>query len=205
MQTQLPDGITVTSLTANSIPCEQVSSLTVDPTKVLVHLHGGGFNSGSCRTHRDLAARLSLVTHIPVLLVDYRLAPEHPFPAAIEDVWVVYYWLLASGQEPAHIMFSGNSAGGGLVMSVLLSLRDHGEPLPVAAVLMSPWLDMTLSGESITSRAKVDPVVSHEGLLAAVRYYVGDGDPSTPLASPVYADLHTLPPYSSTWEITNSS
>lgn len=193
-QTQLPTGTTLTPLSANGVPCEYVSNQEADPTRVVVHLHGGGFNSGSSRTHRDLAARLSLATHTPVLLVDYRLAPEHPFPAAIEDVVKVCRWLLANGQEPSRMAMSGDSAGGGLVVSALLSLRDDQEPLPAAAVLLSPWLDLALSGETITSRAALDPIVSLAGLRTAAQYYLGDGDPTTPLASPIYADLSGLPP-----------
>lgn len=193
-QTQLPTGTTLTPLSANGVPCEYVSNPEADPTRVVVHLHGGGFNSGLSRTHRDLAARLSLATHTPVLLVDYRLAPEHPFPAAIEDVVKVCRWLLANGQGPSRMAMSGDSAGGGLVVSALLSLRDDQEPLPAAAVLLSPWLDLALSGETITSRAALDPIVSLAGLRTAAQYYLGDDDPTTPLASPIYADLSGLPP-----------
>jgi acetyl esterase/lipase len=193
-QTRLPTGTTLTPLSANGVPCEYVSNPEADPARVVIHLHGGGFNSGSCRTHRDLAARLSLAVRAPVLLVDYRLAPEHPFPAAVEDVVKVYRWLLADGKEPSRMAMSGDSAGGGLVISGLLSLRDGQELLPGAAVLLSPWLDLTLTGETMTSRAGLDPIVSLAGLRTAAQYYLGDRDPTTPLASPIYADLSGLPP-----------
>jgi acetyl esterase/lipase len=126
--------------------------------------------------------------------VDYRLAPEYPFPAAIEDVTKAYRWLIKSGTQPHQIIMGGDSSGGGLAMSTLLSLRDSGDPLPSAVILLSPWLDLALTGESLVSRAHLDPLVSQEGLRACAKHYIGDRDPKDPLISPLYADLHSLPP-----------
>jgi epsilon-lactone hydrolase len=194
LQTPLPPGTSIEALTAGGIAYERVTCATVDSKKVMLYLHGGGFNSGSPRTHRDLAARLSEAAGIPLLLPDYRLAPEYPFPAGVEDVTRVYRWLLKNGFTADQIAMGGDSAGGGLVMSALLALRESDDPLPAAAVLMSPMADMTLTGESIKSRAALDPLTSEADLRIAITYYISAGDPKNPLASPVYADLHGLPP-----------
>jgi acetyl esterase/lipase len=192
-QAQLPPGTGVQPLVADGVSCERVSCAGADAEKVLLFLHGGGFSTGSCRTHRDLAARLSLATAVSVVLVDYGLVPECPFPAAIEDTARVYRWLIRTGTAPEKIAFGGDSAGGGLAVSTLLFLRERGEPMPAAVVLLSAWLDLALAGESLTSRAQVDPLTSREELLAAARLYAGDEEPRNPLLSPVYADLHGLP------------
>jgi len=191
---QLPPGVTVESVLADGIACEKVSSAGADPSRLLFHIHGGGFTSGSCVTHRELAAHLSLATGIPVLLPDYRLAPEHPFPAALDDCVSVYRWLLRTGIDPKRIVFGGDSAGGGLALSTLLCLREGGEPLPAAAILLSPWTDLTLTGESLVLRAQLDPLNSHQGLQTAADLYVNDEDPTNPLISPVHAELRGLPP-----------
>ena len=193
-QTLLPLDSIIAPLMAEDVACERISCSSVERDEVMFYLHGGGFTVGSCKTHRDLAARLSLTTGIPVLLVDYRLAPEYPFPAAIEDVTKAYRWLIKSGTQPHQIIMGGDSSGGGLAMSTLLSLRDNGDSLPSAVVLLSPWLDLALTGESLVSRAHLDPLVSQEGLRACAKHYIGDRDPKDSLISPLYADLHSLPP-----------
>jgi epsilon-lactone hydrolase len=194
LQTPLPSGTTIEVVTADGIACEGVTCGTTDVKKVMLYLHGGGFNAGSPKTHRYVAASLAQEADIPLLLPDYRLAPEHPFPAGVEDVTRVYRWLLKNGFTADQIAIGGDSAGGGLVMSALLALRESGEVLPAAAVIMSPMADMTLTGESITSRAALDPLTSEADLRIAINYYIGAGDPKNPLASPVYADLRGLPP-----------
>jgi acetyl esterase/lipase len=141
-----------------------------------------------------LAARLCLASKLRVLLIDYRLAPEHPFPAAVEDAGKAYQWLLASGIAPEQIVIGGDSAGGGLALSTLLWLRERDVALPGATVLISPWLDLALTGPSLHTRAEVDPLCSIEGLRLAASYYLGSTDAKTPLASPLYGDLHGLPP-----------
>ncbi|HJT55195.1 MAG TPA: alpha/beta hydrolase [Ktedonobacteraceae bacterium] len=162
--------------------------------RVILYLHGGAFIVGSVNTHRSLAVDLSRVAHARVLLVDYRLAPEYPFPAAIDDALCAYCWLLAQGIAPEHVAIAGDSAGGGLTVALLLAARDAGKPMPAAAVCLSPFIDLTLTGESIKTRAKVDVMVQTELMPFAIEAYLGETDPSTPLASPLYADLHGLPP-----------
>jgi acetyl esterase/lipase len=137
---------------------------------------------------------LCLASGRRVLLIEYRLAPEHPFPAAIEDVSKAYQWLLASGIAPEQIVIGGDSAGGGLALAALLWLRDREVVLPGAVVLISPWLDLALTGPSLYTRAEVDPLCSIEGLQIAASYYLGNADSKTPMASPLYGDLHGLPP-----------
>lgn len=190
----LPVDVTFVPLVAGGVPCEFVSAPESDPSARLVYFHGGGFVSGSCVTHRDFAARMSRACGAPVVLVDYRLAPEHPSPAATDDAVAVYRSLLADGIEPSRIAFAGDSAGGGLTASALVALRDLGEPLPAAGVLLSAWLDMTLSGESFATRADADLLLTRVGLADAAVAYVAGGDPRDPLASPVLADLRGIPP-----------
>lgn len=193
-QVVLPPGITVSPVDAGGVHAEWISNPTAALQHVLLFLHGGGYNAGSCITHRELAARLSLAANIRVLLLDYSLAPENPFPAAIEDVAAGYRWLLEGGIVPEQVVIGGDSAGGGLALATLVWLRDHGVPLPAAGVLLSPWLDLTLTGPSFQTRAAVDPLGSYKGFQRAVGYYLGTSDPTHPLASPLFADLRDLPP-----------
>jgi acetyl esterase/lipase len=127
-------------------------------------------------------------------LIDYRLAPENPFPAAVEDSTAAYKWLLSQDIAAGNIIVGGDSAGGGLSVSTLVSLKDQGIPLPAAAVLISPWVDMTITGDSVISKADIDPIVTKEGLTEMAEAYLDGNDPRTPLASPLYADLEGLPP-----------
>jgi acetyl esterase/lipase len=161
---------------------------------VLLFLHGGGYNSGSRKTHRALAAQLARAARVRVLQIDYRLAPEHACPAAIEDATQAYRWLLQQGMAPRQIAIGGDSAGGGLALATLIEIRDCGLDWPAAGFMISPWFDMALSGESIRTRAQIDPLSSYEGLYAAAQLYLGGRQPGDPQASPLYADLHDLPP-----------
>lgn len=190
----LPPTVMLRAQTWDGINCELVQHPQCDPDKLLLFLHGGGYISGSCITHRPLAAQLSLATGMAVLLVDYRLAPEHPFPAALEDVVKVFRALLASGKSAAKMIITGDSAGGGLTVSALLRLRDQAIPLPNAAVLLSPWADLTVSGETIQTRAAVDPLVQAWDLQNCAAQYIATSNLRDPIASPVFADLHGLPP-----------
>jgi acetyl esterase/lipase len=176
------------------VPGEWVAARDIDAQGVLLFLHGGGYNAGSCKTHRAMAERLARAAHVRVLQIDYRLAPEHPCPAAIDDAAQAYRWLLGQGITPQQIAIGGDSAGGGLVLATLIALRDGGAPLPAAAFMISPWLDMALDGESIRTRAQLDPLSSFQGLHAAAQLYLGGRDPRDPQASPLYADLRGLPP-----------
>jgi acetyl esterase/lipase len=187
-------ALNIEPLTIAGVPCEKASFADSDSTRLLLYLHGGGFYSGSAMTHRAIASDLAQATRQPVLVVDYRLAPEHPYPAALEDACLVYRWLLANGYPSRQLVIAGDSAGGGLAMSALLHLRDEGDSLPAGVVLFSPWADLTLSGESMTTRADVDPTTSRRVLDIAAGYYARDHDLSMPMLSPVFADLHGLPP-----------
>jgi monoterpene epsilon-lactone hydrolase len=191
----LLDGTTVEVVDVAGVPSEWVRPAVVSaPDACILYLHGGGYVIGSCNTHRPLASHLAARTGLPVLLVDYRLGPEHVFPAAVDDALAAYAWLLAQGFEPGRIVVAGDSAGGGLTLATLLAARDRGMPLPALGVPISPWTDLTLSGESMTSMAERDPMVKRDGLQRMADWYVADGDPRAPLASPLFGDLSGLPP-----------
>ena len=179
---------------ADGVPAELVSSGEASSGRAILYLHGGGYVIGSPATHRELARRLSVAADADVLSIDYRLAPENPFPAAVEDAVSAYRWLVGQGCDPGDIAIAGDSAGGGLTVATLVSLRDQGLPLPACGVCLSPWVDMEGIGDSMTSRASLDPMVQREGLVAMAETYLGGADPKTPLAAPLYADLHGLPP-----------
>ena len=184
----------VLQVDADGVPAELVSSGAASSGRAILYLHGGGYVIGSTVTHRELARRLCIAADADVLVIDYRLAPENPFPAAVEDAVSAYSWLIGQGCEPADIAVAGDSAGGGLTVATLVSLRDHGIPLPACGVCISPWVDMEGLGESMTSRAALDPMVQREGLVGMADTYLNGADPRTPLAAPMYADLHGLPP-----------
>jgi epsilon-lactone hydrolase len=162
--------------------------------RVVLYLHGGGYVMGSINTHRAMIARIARASKARALALDYRMAPEHPFPAAVEDATAAYRWLLAQGYKPGKIVISGDSAGGGLTLATLLSLRDARTPLPAAAAPISPWTDMEGTGASVKTRAAKDPMVGSSNLLPMAKMYIGDQDPKNPLASPLHGDYHGLPP-----------
>jgi acetyl esterase/lipase len=193
-QATLPPSITIVPVDAAGVPGEWVSGPDAGSQAVLYYLHGGGFTAGSCVTHRELAARLCLASGVRVLLIDYRLAPEHPFPAALEDAAAGYQWLLDQGNPPEQIIIGGDSAGGGLALATMLHLREHAVALPAAGALLSPWADLALAGPSIQTRAKIDPLCSEASLRRAAHWYLAGADSTHPFASPVYADLRDLPP-----------
>ncbi|HEU5097610.1 MAG TPA: alpha/beta hydrolase [Roseiflexaceae bacterium] len=184
----------ITPVDIYGIPGEWVAAPDIEAQGALLFLHGGGYNAGSCVTHRAMAARLARATRARVLQIDYRLAPEHPCPAAIQDAARAYGWLIEQPIPAEQIAIGGDSAGGGLALATLIELRDSGAPLPAAGFLLSPWLDMALIGESMQTRAQIDPLSSYEGLLAAAQLYLGGRDPRDPQASPLYADPRDLPP-----------
>lgn len=191
----LVDGTTVESLSVAGVRCEWVRPAeVVVPDACVLYLHGGGYVIGSCNTHRPLASHLANRTGLPVLLVDYRLAPEHPYPAALDDALSTYEWLLTHGFDSDRIVIAGDSAGGGLTLATLVALRDRGRPLPALGVPMSPWTDLTLSGESMTSIGDRDPMVTRPGLQRMADWYTVDADPAAPLVSPLFADASGLPP-----------
>jgi len=159
----------------------------------LLYLHGGGYTMGSCNTHRALVARIAAAAGVSALLIDYRLAPEHPFPAALTDAKNAYGWLVHRGLEAGRIAVIGDSAGGGLAAALAVGLRDQGQPLPGALVCMSPWLDLTMSGETMKTCARADPLITWETSVLNARRYVGDHHPKEPLISPLFANPAGLP------------
>ncbi len=190
----VPANVTSEPVDAGGVPGEWISVPESDPGRVIYYLHGGGYAIGSVNTHRELISRICRAAGARSLAVNYRLAPEHPFPAAIEDATGAYRWLLSQGADPARTVFAGDSAGGGLTAAALVALRDAGDPLPAAAVCLSPWTDMEVSGQSMISRAEVDPMIQRDEALKGAAAYLGGADPRDPLASPIHADLSSLPP-----------
>ncbi len=190
----LPAGVKCEAVSAGGIPAEWVTVEGEPQDSVILYLQGGGYVLCSLITHRDLVARISVASGARVLNVDYRLAPEHPFPAAVEDAAAAYRWLLGQGTDPARIVIAGDSAGGGLTIAALVTLREAGDTLPAAAVCISPWTDLAFTGESLISKDGVDPMVTEARLRGLAEHYLGAADPRDPLASPLYADLAGLPP-----------
>lgn len=189
---KVPAGIEVLPVTIDGIPAEWIIPSQAKKDKVILYTHGGGYVSGSCNDHRSIVARVVKGCGVGILLFEYRLAPEHPFPAAIEDSVAAYRWLLAQGISPSNIMIVGESAGGGLCLATLLALRDQDISLPAAAVAISPWTDLKCTGQSY--KAKIDPLAPAESWTVFSKYYVGDNDPCSPWISPLYGDHHGLPP-----------
>lgn len=179
---------------AGRCPAEWVRSPRSDGRAVL-YLHGGSYALGSVRSHRHLSAALGGAAEAAVLALDYRRPPESPFPAAVEDAVAAYRWLLKEGSRPERITFAGDSAGAGLAVAALLSLRDLGEPLPAAALCISPWADLSCSGASHWDRAERDPLLDTNDLRRMADLYLAGTDPCHPLASPAFADLTGLPPF----------
>ena len=176
------------------VACEWINDVA-EWKRTILFLHGGGYLLGSCATHRHLASRIAIAADARVLVPEYRLAPEHPFPAAVRDAVAVYDALLERGVAPAALAVAGDSAGGGLAAALLVSIRDAGRwPMPAAAVLLSPWTDLTLSAESYRTRGELDPIDRLPLLRRMVAHYVPDGEVRAALASPLLADLRGLPP-----------
>ncbi len=168
------------------------SQSTGDPT--LVYLHGGGYRMGSAVAWRAYGSQLASACGARVVLVDYRLAPEHPFPAAVEDAVAAYRWVLGGGTPPSRVVVAGDSAGGGLAAAVLLAARRHGLPMPAGVVCLSPWADLTNTAASFETRATTDQLFSRTAADEAAGLYLADADPADPLASPVFGDWAGLPP-----------
>jgi monoterpene epsilon-lactone hydrolase len=191
----IPDDVVVTQVSAGGVRAYWLNAPGAAPDRVLVFLHGGGYQLGSIRSDGELAARLGRASGMRVLFVEYRLAPEHPFPAAVEDVRTAWNWLGAfEGLDTGSLAVVGDSAGGGLAVALLVATRDAGDALPGAAVLMSPTVDLTSSGESMTERVDQDPISTPALLARLASDYLAGADPRTPLASPLFASLAGLPP-----------
>lgn len=187
-------GVNVEKCEIQGLTAEWLTPRDAAGRKLLLYLHGGAYIMGSCATHRQLVSYIARAAGIRALLPEYRLAPEFPFPAAIDDIVGVYRALLADGYAARDIVIGGDSSGGGLTMATLLSLRDAGDPLPAAACLLSPWLDLTASGESMLGAASKDPWFRPDDMPIIASYYCRDDERQQPLVSPVFADLAGLPP-----------
>ena len=190
----LPNNVTSEKVDAGGVSAEWLSGPDPDAQRTILYLHGGCYTTGSVDTHRDLISRLAINSSMRVLGLNYRLAPLHRFPAAVEDAAAAYRWLLRIGIQPHHIAMAGDSAGAGLALAAGLTIRDEGLPLPGAIVCISPWVDLAATGASMESKAAEDPIVNRNMLLGWGGLYLGDSDPRTPLASPLYGDLRGFPP-----------
>jgi epsilon-lactone hydrolase len=190
----LPGDVAVTHRVLGGIPVIDIEIAAVHTSEVILYFHGGGYVLGSASASVGLASDLSRRAKTRAISVDYRLAPEHPHPAALDDALAAYRGLLEEGQPASRIAVAGESAGAGLTLATLIAARNAGLPLPCAAVLMSPWADLTLSGASMALKATADPVLSAAALRRRADDYVGMGDRAAPLVSPLFADLHGLPP-----------
>jgi acetyl esterase/lipase len=190
----VPDGVSLHQGKVNGVSVEHVLPRGADPDRVIVYLHGGAYTMGSLASHRALAARIAEAAGFAAVAVDYRLAPEHPMPAAIEDAVAVYRGVLAEGKAPGRLAIVGDSAGGGLAVTSVLALKAAGVPLPGAVVCLSPWTDLEMTGESYKTRAAIDPMISEAGGRAMAALYLAGADPRSPSASPIHGDLAGLPP-----------
>jgi epsilon-lactone hydrolase len=190
----LASDVGVEPVTANGVRAEWTSTPKDARDAALLYLHGGGYVIGSLDSHRHLAAEAGRAAGISALTLDYRLAPEHPFPAPVDDALAGYRFLLARGLKPERIAIAGDSAGGGLVVAAMLAIRGAGLPQPGCGWCISPWVDMEAIGETMSSRAGVDPTVQQAGLLEMAHLYLNGADPRSPLAAPIYADLSGLAP-----------
>jgi acetyl esterase/lipase len=190
----VPDDVTQEVIDADGVPAEFLVAPGAADDRVVLYLHGGGYVIGSIKSHRYLMQNISRHAGVKTLGLDYRLAPENPFPAAVEDATKAYCWLLAQGYKAKNIAIAGDSAGGGLTLATLVNLRDKGIDLPAAGVLISPWADLSGEAESVQARADIDPMVKPEGLYSLGDKYLNGTDAKNPLASPVFADMTGLPP-----------
>jgi epsilon-lactone hydrolase len=189
-----PRGTETVTVDAGGVKAERIATPASRHDRYILYLHGGGYVGGSPGLYRDLTWRLAALGRARVLCIDYRLAPEHPFPAALDDTVAAYRWLLAQGIDPCRMAVMGDSAGGGLVFAALLRLRDEGVALPAAAVVVSPWTDLALTGESFRLNAAIDPLMPVELAPRVVALYLAGADPRDPYASPLYGDPAGLPP-----------
>ena len=190
----LPAEITVTAAVLGGVPVAEVTVDAIEPRHTVLYFHGGVYVLGDAAQAAGLASQIGRRTRAMVISVDYRLAPEHPYPAAVNDALAAYQALLDNGTAPADIAFAGESAGAGLAIATLVNARDHGLPLPAAALAMSPYADLTLAGTTMDTKRDADPLLSRENLQARIPDYTAGHDPALGLISPIFADLSGLPP-----------
>lgn len=191
---RVPRCATVTNISANGIPADWIVPNFYHPNRVVLYLHGGYYILFSPTTHRGLTGRIACAAEAQVLAIDYRLAPEHPFPSALEDAITAYKWLLSQGYESTNIAIGGDSAGGGLTLATATALRDQQQPMPGALFVLSPWTDLTFSGSSVRTRATRDPILNLEEGRQIAPLYHGNTAPTHPYISPVFADVKGFPP-----------
>lgn len=192
---ELPKDVKIEKVDVNGIPSAWLTMPESIDNNVLLYLHGGGYVTGSITSHQDLVMRISRVSKMRALIIEYRLAPENPFPAAVEDALKAYKWLIEKeGINPQNTIIAGDSAGGGLTLATLIQIRDNHLPMPAAGITLSPWTDLAHTGNSITTKAQIDPFITVYDLIFDANLYLGDAHPQNPLASPLYADLKGLPP-----------
>lgn len=187
------DGVTLEGMDAGGVPAMSLTP-PVRGSMEILYCHGGAFALGSAWNNRGMLSRLAGASAARVVAIDYRLAPEHPYPAALEDTGAAYRWLLETGVDPASIVLAGDSCGANLILGAAIGARDLGEPLPAAVICLSPWVDLTLSGESLEENAEKDGFITRESLVFLGEQYLDGADPADPRASPLFADLGSLPP-----------
>jgi epsilon-lactone hydrolase len=190
----LPADVTVTAAALGGVPTAEITIDGIAPRHVVLYFHGGVYVIGDAFLAANLASEIGRRARAKVISVDYRLAPEHPYPAAVDDALAAYAALLEGGVAPSDIAFAGESAGGGLAVATMVNARDHGMPLPAAALVMSPYVDLTLAGATLEIKRELDPLLSRELLEPRVADYTSGYDPARGLISPVFADLTGLPP-----------
>jgi len=189
-----PASTRTVAIVAGRVKAELATVPASKPGRQILYLHGGAYRAGAPSNYRHFTWRIAAATQAAVLIIDYRLAPEHPFPAALDDAVSAYRWLLASGGEAPNIVVMGDSAGGGLALAALLKSRDDGLPLPAACVVLSPWTDLALTGDSLRRNADADPMLNAVDLPRLADDYLAGANPRLPYASPLYGDLTGLPP-----------
>jgi acetyl esterase/lipase len=190
---KIPKEVQIKPHNIDGIPAEWLIPEGTDPQKLVVYVHGGGYVSGSCNDHRAFVSKFAKNCGTTFLTYEYRLAPEHPYPAAVDDSVKVYLWILDSGFKPENLLIAGESAGGGLCLAVLLALKEQNLPLPTAAVAISPWTDLSCSGDSYQTKNKVSLAPLNSWIVFR-NHYIGNNPATLPLISPLYGDLKGLPP-----------
>jgi epsilon-lactone hydrolase len=190
---KIPEDVSIQEVNINGINAEWITPKGVNPEKIILYVHGGGYVSGSCNDHRSIVSKFAKQHGVKTLQYEYRLAPEHRFPAGLDDSVAVYNWLLEKGFDPKNIIVAGESAGGGLALALLLALKERNIALPKAAVAISPWTDLTCSGDSYKTKGKVS-VAPTDTWVVFSKHYCGDNPADLPLISPQFGDLSGLPP-----------
>ncbi|MCP4762827.1 MAG: alpha/beta hydrolase [archaeon] len=192
---KVPEDVKYEPIDINGVSAEWIDGVDVSKEKIVFFIHGGAYIAGSIETSREKTGRFSKLLNVRFLAVEYRLAPENPFPAALDDSFAAYKWIISEiGIKPENLIIMGSSAGGGLALATILKIRDLGLPMPAAAILISPWTDLTGTSESIKSKAEADPFLSVKNLYHFAKLYHGDTDVKNPYVSPLYADFHGFPP-----------